>query len=59
MGVSVMKVFEYIVECDNCEASEVYHTFDWDNCIQIHDKRTAPRPVAIKSGTASCCVLSA
>ena len=33
MGVSVMKIFEYTVECDNCEASEVYHTFDWDNCI--------------------------
>lgn len=41
MGVSVMKVYEYTVECDNCTAFEVYHSLDLDNGIQIHDKRTA------------------
>lgn len=41
MGVSVMKIFEYSVECDNCEATEVFHTWDEGNGIRVHDKRTA------------------
>ena len=41
VGVSVMKIYEYTVKCDNCTAMKTYHSFDWDNGIQIHDKRTA------------------
>lgn len=36
MAISVLKVNEYIVECDKCGFEEVYHTGDMDNGITVH-----------------------
>ena len=43
MAVKTMKVYEYVVECDQCGYMEVYHTGDEDRNIRIHGAVTAIR----------------
>lgn len=48
MSVSVMRCFEYSVECDKCGYLEVYHTGDWDNGVYVHSIRDAVRASQFK-----------
>lgn len=48
MGVRVLKVFEYTVECNGCLRQEVYHTNDQDNGVRVHTLRTALKASGFK-----------
>lgn len=43
MAMTIMRVYEYMVECDACGIMEVYHTGDEDRGIRIHSAKSAIR----------------
>ncbi len=43
MSVRVMRVYEYVIECDKCGWMDIYHTGDEDRGIKIHTVSTAMR----------------
>ena len=45
MGYSVLRCFEYVMECDTCGAMEILHTGDFPTVdgksIYVHNRNTA------------------
>jgi len=41
MGISIMRVFEYYLECDKCGVSDCVHTGDSANGNYVHNRDSA------------------
>lgn len=56
MSITASKVYEYVLECDECGIMEVYHTGDSDREIFVHSLQTAKRAALFhKCGSKTLC----